>query len=134
MASSRSVRAGKAYVEFFLEDNPLRRGLTIAERRMRQFGATVQNIGRKAFTAGLGGAAAFALPVRQMMNFDDAIRAAAATTDDAAGSLGIFKDIALDIAKTSGFTATEVANMMTELARAAGSHLWLGCTTGGTPP
>lgn len=118
MASSRSVRAGKAYVEFFLEDNPLRRGLTIAERRMRQFGATVQNIGRKAFTAGLGGAAAFALPVRQMMNFDDAIRAAAATTDDAAGSLGVFKDIALDIAKTSGFTATEVANMMTELARA----------------
>jgi len=85
---------------------------------MRQFGASVQNIGRKAFTAGLGGLAAFALPVRQMMNFDDAIRAAAATTDDAVGSLGVFKDIALDIAKTSGFTATEVANMMTELARA----------------
>jgi TP901 family phage tail tape measure protein len=118
MASSRSVKAGRAYVEFFLEDNPLRRGLAIAERRMRQFGASVQNIGRKAFTAGLGGLAAFALPVRQMMNFDDAIRAAAATTDDAAGSLELFKNIALDIAKTSGFTATEVANMMTELARA----------------
>jgi TP901 family phage tail tape measure protein len=118
MASSRAVRAGRAAVEFFLDDNPLRRGLTFAERRMRQFGATVQNIGRTAFTAGLGGAAAFALPVRQMMNFDDAIRAAAATTDDAAGSLGVFKDIALEIAKTSGFTATEVANMMTELARA----------------
>jgi TP901 family phage tail tape measure protein len=118
MASSRSVRAGRAHVEFFLEDSPLRRGLTLAERRMRQFGASVQNIGRKAFTAGLGGIAAFALPMKQMMDFDDAIRMTGAVSQSSAEQLESLRQTALELGRTTSFTAVQVASLMGELGRA----------------
>jgi TP901 family phage tail tape measure protein len=118
MASSRAVRAGRAAVEFFLDDNPLRRGLTLAERRMRQFGASVQNIGRKAFTAGLGGVAAMALPMSQMMAFDDAIRMTGAVSQSSAEQLESLRQTALELGRTTSFTAVEVASLMGELGRA----------------
>lgn len=118
MASSRSVRAGRAFVEFFLEDNMLKRGLSIAERRMRQFGARVQNIGRSALTAGVGGLAATILPMRQMMAFDDAIRMTGAVSQSTAAELESLRQTALELGRTTSFTAVEVATLMGELGRA----------------
>lgn len=118
MASSRSVRAGRAFVEFFLEDNPLKRGLTVAERRLRQFGARVQNIGRTAFAAGFGGLAATALPISQLIAFDDAIRMTAAVSQATEAQLGQLRNTALELGRTTSFTAAEVANLMGELGKA----------------
>lgn len=118
MASSRSVRAGRAFVEFFLEDNPLKRGLTVAERRLRQFGARVQNIGRTAFAAGFGGLAATALPISQLIAFDDAIRMTAAVSQATDAQLEQLRSTALELGRTTSFTAAEVANLMGELGKA----------------
>lgn len=118
MASSRSVRAGKAFVEFFLEDNPLKRGLTLAERRLRQFGASVQRIGTKAFAAGFGGLAATVLPVSQMIAFDDAIRMTGAVSQSTDQQLEQLRNTALELGRTTSFTAAEVAGLMGELGRA----------------
>jgi TP901 family phage tail tape measure protein len=118
MASSRSVRAGKAFVEFFLEDNPLKRGLTLAERRLRQFGASVQRIGTKAFAAGFGGLAATVLPVSQMIAFDDAIRMTGAVSQSTDQQLEQLRNTALELGRTTSFTAAQVAGLMGELGRA----------------
>ncbi|HUX03184.1 MAG TPA: hypothetical protein VMY35_19655 [Phycisphaerae bacterium] len=53
-ASSRAIRAGKAFVELFVEDGKLRRGLKKAEWRLKTFGASVRRIGM--WMAGIGGA------------------------------------------------------------------------------
>lgn len=118
MASSRSVRAGRAFVEFFLEDNPLKRGLTVAERRLRQFGAKVQNIGRTAFAAGFGGLAATALPVAQLIQFDDAIRMTGAVSQATGAQLEQLRETALELGRTTSFTAVQVAQLMGELGKA----------------
>ena len=118
MASSRSVRAGRAFVEFFLEDNPLKRGLTVAERRLRQFGARVQNIGRTAFAAGFGGLAATALPVAQLIQFDDAIRMTGAVSQATGAQLEQLRETALELGRTTSFTAVQVAQLMGELGKA----------------
>jgi TP901 family phage tail tape measure protein len=118
MASSRSVRAGRAFVEFFLEDNPLKRGLTVAERRLRQFGASVQRIGTRAFAAGFGGMAATVLPVSQMIAFDDAIRMTGAVSQSTDQQLEQLRNTALELGRTTSFTAAQVAQLMGELGRA----------------
>lgn len=118
MASSRSVRAGRAFVEFFLEDNPLKRGLTVAERRLRQFGARVQNIGRTAFAAGFGGLAATTLPVAQLIQFDDAIRMTGAVSQATGVQLEQLRETALELGRTTSFTAVQVAQLMGELGKA----------------
>jgi TP901 family phage tail tape measure protein len=118
VASSRSVRAGRAFVEFFLEDNPLKRGLTVAERRLRQFGARVQNIGRTAFAAGFGGLAATALPISQLIAFDDAIRMTGAVSQATDAQLEQMRNTALELGRTTSFTAAQVANLMGELGKA----------------
>jgi len=56
MASSAQVRAGRAFVEFFLEDGPLQRGLKKVEAKVRRTGAQIANVGKRAFA--LGGALA----------------------------------------------------------------------------
>ncbi|MEX0655785.1 MAG: phage tail tape measure protein [Phycisphaeraceae bacterium] len=53
MARSRSIRAGRAYVELGVEDR-LTRGLRRAEQRLKQFGSQVRQIGTR--VAGLGAA------------------------------------------------------------------------------
>jgi hypothetical protein len=112
------VRAGRAFVEFFLEDNPLKRGLTVAERRLRQFGASVQKIGTKAFAAGFGGLAATVLPVSQMIAFDDAIRMTGAVSQSTDEQLAQLRSTALELGRTTSFTAAQVAQLMGELGRA----------------
>jgi TP901 family phage tail tape measure protein len=85
---------------------------------MRQFGASVQNIGRKAFTAGLAGVASMALPMNQMMAFDDAIRMTGAVSQSSAEQLESLRQTALELGRTTSFTAVEVASLMGELGRA----------------
>jgi len=85
---------------------------------MRQFGASIQNIGRKAFTAGLAGLSAFALPIKQMMDFDDAIRMTGAVSQSSAEELESLRRTALELGRTTSFTAVQVASLMGELGRA----------------
>ena len=55
MPTSQGIRAGRAFVELFADDTKLVRGLRMAEKRLKAFGASVKSIGTKVF--GLGAAA-----------------------------------------------------------------------------
>ncbi|MDR1611880.1 MAG: phage tail tape measure protein [Planctomycetota bacterium] len=56
MASAQGIRAGRAFVELFADDNKLVRGLRRAEKKLQDFGKSVRNLGLK--MAGLGTALA----------------------------------------------------------------------------
>jgi hypothetical protein len=52
MANSGAIKAGAAYVEIFLDKNPLVRGLRSCERSLTSWGRSVSALGRKAMMAG----------------------------------------------------------------------------------
>jgi len=52
MASTRAIRAGRAFVELFADDKKLVRGLRRAQKRIKAFGQSIRNLGLK--VAGLG--------------------------------------------------------------------------------
>ena len=54
MATAQGIRAGKAFVELFADDNQLVRGLRRAEKKVKAFGDSVRSLGLK--TAGIGSA------------------------------------------------------------------------------
>jgi len=67
MASARGIRAGAAYVELYLSDSRLVRGLQSAEKRLKAFGEGLRSVGTRMVAIGaaiaaplLGGAKAFA--------------------------------------------------------------------------
>lgn len=97
---------------------------------MRQFGASVRNIGTKAITAGLGGVAAIALPFANFMKFDDAIRMTGAVSQSTAEQLAMLRDTAEELGRTTSFTAVQVAELMGELGRAGFSPDQINRMTG----
>jgi hypothetical protein len=56
MATAQGIRAGRAFVELFADDNKLVRCLRRAEKKLKAFGKSVRSLGLK--TAGLGTAIA----------------------------------------------------------------------------
>lgn len=118
MATARQVKAGSAFVQFFLDDGKLQRGLKLTEQRLRQFGSKLRNIGAGALTAGLAGLSTIAFPFAKLAEFDDAIRATGAVTMATAAELRSMELAAKELGRTTSFTAVDVANLMTELGRA----------------
>ena len=114
----KGIQAGLAYVKVFLEDSALHRGLGRASRRLKRFGANVAGAGRSM----LGAAAAVAIPigaaVRKYVEFDDAIRQVGAVSGATAAQFDRLKASALELGRTTSFTASEVAGLQTELGRA----------------
>ena len=52
MANTGAIKAGRAYVEIFVDKNPLIRGLRVAEKSLHSWGAAVSSMGRKTMLAG----------------------------------------------------------------------------------
>lgn len=118
MATGRQIKAGSAFVQFFLDDGKLQRGLKTTEAKLRQFGTKVRNIGAGALTAGFAGLSTIAFPFAKLAEFDDAIRAVGAVSMATAAELKSMELAAAELGRTTSFTAVEVANLMTELGRA----------------
>src|SRR5258708_7687659 len=51
-ASASGIKAGRAYVEAGVDNNPLTKGLKLAENKLQAWGANVTSIGKKVFAAG----------------------------------------------------------------------------------
>lgn len=67
MAGAGDIRAGRAFVEAYLDDSKLQHGLAQAQRRMQAWGASLTSMGTRVFAAGtamlaplLGSVASFA--------------------------------------------------------------------------
>jgi TP901 family phage tail tape measure protein len=122
MASAGNIRAGGAFVEIFAKDGAFQQAMTRVQNRLRQAGKNLQQFGTGlALGAGAVGAPML-LALRQFTQYDDAIRAARAVTgslgEAGEAAFGRMNDKARELGATTSFTATQVANLMTELGRA----------------
>ena len=71
MPSGSAIRAGAAYVELYLNSNRLVRGMNIAEKRLKAFGDTVGNLGRKLLMASAAMAVPFVGGVKVFADFEE---------------------------------------------------------------
>ncbi|VTU00995.1 Family phage tail tape measure protein OS=Rhodopirellula baltica SH28 GN=RBSH_02343 PE=4 SV=1: PhageMin_Tail [Gemmataceae bacterium] len=110
--TSGAIRAGRAFVEIFMNDNAFWRSWRTLQSRMKQVGRLMVSVG--VTTAGVG-ALALKPVVETFTEFDDAIRAAGARTEATADQFDRLRAKALELGRTTSFTATEVARTMNEL-------------------
>lgn len=118
MSTARSIRAGRAFVEFFLEDGPLQRGLKRTEAKIGRTQRRLKKAGSAMVGGGIAALTTVALPFKKFADFDDAIRATGAAAQASDKELARLTDRALELGRTTSFSAVEVANLMTELGRA----------------
>ena len=91
-------------------------------RSVENVGRSVSGVGVKMAAMGAAVGAPLGMAIKQFASFDDAIRATAAVTGnlgpDGAAAMSMLTESARQLGATTSFTATEVANLMTELGRA----------------
>jgi TP901 family phage tail tape measure protein len=103
-------------------------------RSVENVGRSISGVGTKMALMGAAVGAPMGLAIKQFASFDDAIRATAAVTGalgpDGAAALAMLTESARELGATTSFTATEVANLMTELGRAGFSPNEINDMTG----
>lgn len=123
MASAGNIRAGGAFVEIFATDSRFQQAMTRVQNRLRQTGKNLQQFGTgMAIGAGAVGAPLF-LALKQFAGFDTAVRATAAAAGKGEADLAGMRDAAESLALQFGMSATEVAKLGIEIARAFGDKL-----------
>lgn len=73
MASSSAIRAGRAFVEIFLKDERLQKGLVAAERRLKSFAAGASQIGSRLLAVGAAMAAPLVGGTKVFVEFEQAM-------------------------------------------------------------
>lgn len=116
MPSPSAIVAGGAAYILTADDTLLTRGLKGAEVKVRRAAQAIQQAGKTAFVGGLGLGAALAPGTAMFVNFDDAIRGAGARAEGTREEFDRMREAALRMSRTMGFTATQVAEVMNELA------------------
>lgn len=112
------IRAGKAYVEIGTNDSALQKGLARAERRLKAFGASVQNLGRNFLAIGAAAATPLAAGVRAFSSYEDAMAALRANAQPTADELKRIESAIMNMSRSTGKGPAEVALAMGELRKA----------------
>lgn len=118
MPTARGIRAGRAFVELFADDNQLVRGLRRAERRLRVFGSRINAVSRSMATIGTAAAVPLAISTKTFAAFDDQMRATQAVIGATEQEFLALTDKAKELGRTTSFTAAQVAGAMLEMGRA----------------
>lgn len=112
------IKAGAAYVELYVKNSRLQRGLQAAKQRLNAFGSEMQAVGRSAVTAAAGMLAPLGFAAKTFADFDDAMRMVDAVATKGSVTFEQLTETAKKLGRTTSFTATEVAALMGELGRA----------------
>jgi TP901 family phage tail tape measure protein len=118
MAATTQVKAGSAFVELTAKNEMLMKGLNAAAKRLNSFGNGVQSVGMKMLAIGTVAATPLVAGLTAFTNFDDAIRTVKGATQATETEFQALRDKAKQLGATTSYTATQVANLMTELGRA----------------
>jgi len=118
MVSSRSIRAGAAYIELTVENSRLLRGLRAAQAKLRAFATGVKDMGAGLLKASTLAAAPLAFSARTFGNFSDQMAIVRAVTGASVKDFAKLNDRAKELGRTTSFTASEVASAMVALGRA----------------
>ncbi len=118
MASTRGIRAGRAFVELFADDSRLVRGLRRAEKKLKAFGASVRNLGLKVTALGAAAAAPFVLSARTFAGFEQQMARVRALTGASEKDFQRLSDAAKRLGETTVFSASQAAEAMSFFALA----------------
>ena len=118
MASRGDIKAGRAYVELYLKNSALTKGLKSIRKQAQQISDEFLRMGRTLTTIGVAMAIPIALATKRFADFDDQMRTVKAVTQSGEADFQRLTETAKRLGATTSFTAVEVAQMMTELGRA----------------
>lgn len=118
MPSSRSIKAGAAYVELFADNSRLVRGLRLAENRIKAFGQKASQIGQRMLLLSGAMATPLAFATRTFAGFEDQMLAVKAVTGAVGDEFDRLYDQAKGLGRTTSFTAGDVGGGMLSLGRA----------------
>ncbi len=119
MAGGRmDIMAGRAYVELFVKNNRLIKGLQDARQRMSQFGGDIMSLGRQLVAISAAAVIPMAFSIKKFAEFDDAMREVKAVTQASESAFQMLTEKAKALGAATSFTAVEVAALMAELGRA----------------
>lgn len=116
-ASAGAIKAGRAFVEIFADDNTAK-GLEKAQRRLRFFSRQVVGIGKQMAAFSAASMAPIAASVRIFASFSDEMAKVKAVSGAAGAEFDALTAKARKLGRTTSFSSKEVAGGMVELARA----------------
>ena len=118
MAGRRDIQAGKAYVEMYVKNKRLIRGLQKAQARLRAFGESARMIGVQMLASSAAMLAPFALAAKVFLGFSDQMLllkgVTQATTEEYKKLYAVIKKLG----RERPFMASEIAGMAVQLGRA----------------
>lgn len=115
---SSSIRAGRAYVELFLEKNPLERGLKAVDARLKAFGSQVAQISRSLAIATAAAAAPLVSSTVLFATFEQTMARVGALTNATAEDFARLEKRARELGATTVFTASDAAEALSFFALA----------------
>lgn len=121
MPGAADIRAGGAFVELYADDAALQQGLSAAQRRLRGFANSVQAIGRSMFAGGLTASFFGGISANTFATFEKSMLAVRGITGSTNEEFANLSATAARLGRETSFTALEIAESMTEFARAGAS-------------
>ena len=104
MASTKGIRAGRAFVELFADDSKLVRGLRLAQKKLKAFGNHVRNMGMKLAGLGMMIATPLAAAARYFSSYGDQVAKMAKRT-------GLSVETLSELRFVASQTGTEFASL-----------------------
>lgn len=117
MAGTSSLKAGGAYVSITLDDTRLVQGLKAAQRKLRDFGASVSAFGKQMTMIGSAVFIPLGMALKQFADFDDQMRLVQGVTGASAEDFRRLTERAKELGRTTSYTARQVAEGMVALSR-----------------
>lgn len=112
------VRAGAAFIELYVKNGGLEKGLRQARAKLSTFSNSVQNIGRNLTSVAAVGAAPLAFAAATYANFADKMAEVRAVTGATERQFGQLEAKARELGATTSYSASQVAEAMKFLGMA----------------
>jgi len=116
--SGSGIRAGGAYVEIFAKDGKFQQAMTRVQTKLRAVGAAMRQIGTNLSIGGAALGAPFVLAAKTAADFTTAMAGVKANTGATEEQFARLNDSARKMGVAMGRSPVEVANAMSELAKA----------------
>lgn len=118
MPAAGAIRAARAYVELFADDSKLVRGLRRAQAKLKAFGRSIQQFGRRLLSVGSLAAVPFALSAKTFANFESQMARVKALTGATENQFTRLEQEAKRLGATTVFSASQAAEAMSSFALA----------------
>lgn len=112
MATAQAIKAGAAFVQLYVDDNRLTRGLRRAQQKLKAFAASLKSVGSRMLSLGSASAVPFALATKSFADFESAMARVLALTGASEDEFARLTGEAKRLGATTAFSASQAAEAM----------------------